>query len=193
MKRKGTSSFDGGLSPRTEANVSVRTNGRVNGERNHVLLTAAALGALTGLRSMAAPALLSHEFADSRIVRGAGAMERFLSSPATSKLLALFAGGEMIADKTSGVPDRTSAGPLIGRAVLGSLTGAAYALHRGRGVLAPATVAGVAAIGSTFAAFHLRHLASEKLRVSDKLLGVIEDAIVVAAGKGIAEAMQERL
>jgi uncharacterized membrane protein len=121
---------------------------------NRVLLTAAGLGAITGVRSMAAPALLAHELSTGGGLAGAGTrIGRFLGSSSASRLLAVLAGGEMLADKTFFVPDRTSPGPLIGRAVIGSLTAAAYAANRRHPVLIPAAVGAASAIG-----FRLRGL-----------------------------------
>src|SRR5688500_10878471 len=93
-----------------------------------VLVTSAVLGAIAGLRSMSAPALLTHELADGGKAREFGPLERILTSERTAGVLALLAGGEMLADKTPYVPDRTNPVPLIGRAVIGSLTAAAFAV-----------------------------------------------------------------
>jgi uncharacterized membrane protein len=155
-----------------------------------ILLTAAGLGALAGLRSMSAPALLSHELAEDGVARGRHRLERVLSSPVTARLLALFAGGEMLADKTSLVGSRIAPLPLAGRAVIGSLTAATFAMNRRQGLVAPAMIGAAAAVAATYAAFHLRRLAGERLGVPDQFLGMIEDALVVAAGKGIAEFME---
>jgi uncharacterized membrane protein len=153
-------------------------------------VTAAALGALAGLRSMAAPALLSHEMSNDNDFRYLSRIERVLSSGTAAKLLALLAGGEMLADKTSIVGDRTSAVPLLGRAIMGSFTAAAFAADRRQRILLPAAIGAAAAIASTYAAFHLRRLAAEHFEVPDRVLGMIEDAIVVGAGKGITEMME---
>jgi uncharacterized membrane protein len=158
----------------------------------HILLTAAALGAITGVRSMAAPALLSHELAERGSFGDDTRLERFLTSQSTSRLLTLFAGGEMLADKVHFVPDRTAALPLLGRAMIGSLTAAAYAVNRRHPVLLPAAVGAAAAVASALAAFHLRRIAAEQLRVPDRLLGMMEDGLVVAASRGIASAMGYR-
>jgi uncharacterized membrane protein len=139
---------------------------------------------------MAAPALLSHEMSTEHDGPDVGRLDRLFSSAAFSHVLALLAGGEMVADKTDMVGDRTSAVPLLGRAVMGSLAAAAFAANRRQNIFVPAAVGAAAAIGSTYAAFHLRRMASERFDVPDRLLGMIEDAIVVGVGKGIAEMME---
>jgi uncharacterized membrane protein len=97
--------------------------------------------------------------------------------------MALLAGGEMLADKTDVLPNRTALTPLVGRAVLGSVAAAAFAVHRRHPVLVAAAVGAASAVASTFAAFHLRRIAREEYDVPDALLGLIEDGIVVTASK----------
>src|SRR5690606_37133749 len=150
----------------------------------------AALGAITGVRSMAAPALLAYELAEEGEPAPRVAAQRLLSSPIASRVLALLAGGEMAADKSPRTPDRTSPGPLIGRAVIGSLTAETYAASRRHQVLLPALVGAGAAVASAFAAFHVRTYVTERLKAPDKLIGMIEDALVVAASRWMAAGME---
>lgn len=139
---------------------------------------------------MAAPALLSYEIEEMGDADEFGPLERILASEATPRILALLAGGEMLADKTDYVPDRTNPVPLIGRAMMGSLTSAAFAVQRRHAVLVPALVGAASAIASTYAMFHLRKFAGEKLGVPDPLLGLAEDAVVLAASKLVADSME---
>ena len=69
------------------------------------LALAAGLGAVTGLRSLTAPALLSRRLAH-RPGRDRGAA-RLLTLGPVPALLALGAVGELVADKTPSIPDRT--------------------------------------------------------------------------------------
>ena len=154
-------------------------------------MTAVAIGAITGIRSMAAPALLSFEVREMGDADEFGPLERILSSKATPRILAVLAGGEMLADKTDVVPDRTSAVPLLGRATIGAVTAAAYAVQRREPVGLPALVGAVSAIASTFAIFHLRRLASERYKIPDTLFGFAEDAIVLGASKLVANSIEE--
>ncbi len=140
---------------------------------------------------MAAPALLTHELSDGASGRPANRLEQLLTSEGVARLLALFAGGEMLADKAPFMPNRTDPAPLVGRAVLGSLTAAAYAAHRRRPVALPAAIGGVAAVASTYGAFHLRRWAGEHLDVPDRVLGLIEDAVVVAASRAVGGEIEE--
>jgi uncharacterized membrane protein len=155
------------------------------------LLTAAGLGAIAGLRSMAAPALLAQEFEDADHMDEFGPLERVFTSEATANILTMLAGSEMVMDKTHFVPDRTNAIPLIGRAVMGCLTAAAFAVQRRRPLLLPAAVGAASAVAATFAAYHLRRLATERLELPDRLLGLLEDAVVVAASRAVMGRIEE--
>jgi uncharacterized membrane protein len=151
------------------------------------LVTAAALGALSGIRSMAAPSLVARALADGRTP-----LPGRLASPTTARLLSLAAAGEMLADKSPWIPDRTSTLPLVGRAVLGSLSATALAYHRGhRPLLLHGAVGAAAALAATFAAFHVRRLAVAELKAPDRLVGLLEDAVVTAASRRMMQGLSE--
>jgi uncharacterized membrane protein len=155
-------------------------------------MTAAAIGALSGVRSLAGPMLVSQGLSGGHAGGGdVGLVERLITSDGAARLLALMASGEMLADKSSRMADRTDALPLMGRAMLGSLSAAAYAVHRRRAVLAPAAVGAAAAIVSTFAAYHIRQFATHDMRIPNRLMGLIEDAVVVAVGKRVAASLED--
>ncbi len=170
--------------------MKARSNRRPDGI-DPVVVTAAALGVISGMRSMSAPALLAYELSEDGDPQPRDAVQRALASPITARLLAVLAGSEMVADKSSSIPDRTSPGPLIGRAVIGSLTAATYAANRRHSVLVPALVGAGAAVASTFAAFHLRAFITHRFNAPDKLVGMIEDGLVVATSRWIAGTMAE--
>jgi uncharacterized membrane protein len=88
--------------------------------------------------------------------------------------------GELIADKLPFMPDRTRAIPLITRAVMGGLSGAAVCAYRKRNVPLGAALGALAAVGAAFAAFKLRKKLSETL--PGPLVGLAEDAVVATSG-----------
>jgi uncharacterized membrane protein len=139
-----------------------------------VALRAAAFGALVGMRSMSPPALLAR-----RLARGRAA-----------RMLAVFAAGELLADKTPGVPARIIPLSLFGRAASGALGGAALAGHLRQPRLGPALAGSAAAVASAFAAYHLRRLAGERTSIPDALFGLLEDAVVLAAGTLLARTVE---
>ncbi len=119
-----------------------------------------ALGVITGMRSMAGAATLAAQY---------GGMLK----PAT----ALLAAGEMMADKTSFVGNRTDATPQAGRAVMGAVVGGFIAAEDRQSVWLGALVGAAIAVVATHGAFQLR----TRLPLSTTVSGLIEDALVIGA------------
>ena len=119
-----------------------------------------ALGVVTGMRSMAGAATLAAQY---------GGMLK----PAT----ALLAAGEMMADKTSFVGNRTDATPQAGRAVMGAVVGGFIAAEERQSVWLGALVGAAIAVVATHGAFQLR----TRLPLSTTVSGLIEDALVIGA------------
>lgn len=127
------------------------------------LARAWAIGTLSGSRSMLGPALMA---------------QSALPRPART-ILTLMTAGEIVADKTPGIPARTDALPLTGRLVLGAAAAAGVAKHH----RLQAALAGAAgALTASYALFHLRRLATTRLRIPNVVAGMIEDAAVLSAG-----------
>lgn len=138
-----------------------------------------ALGLIAGVRSATAPATLSLALAqnapsdaDNQIVA--------LAIRLRPLLLAL-AGAELISDKLPGMPDRTSPPVLLGRIALGALAGGLAARASGRSALLAGLLAGSAALAASFASFHLRRLASERLGLPSPAVGLLEDVALLTA------------
>lgn len=159
-------------------------------ETTMTLALAAGVGTIAGMRSMAAPALVSRRLSQ-QTVRRRDAVP-FLSSSRAATLLTALAAGEMVADKTPFVPDRVAPMALAGRALSGALTAAAVAGRRGKVSLGAALIASAAAVGSAFCAYTLRRAAGRSTRVPDAVFGLVEDAIVLAAGTRLARAVARR-
>lgn len=129
----------------------------------NTVLTAGALGAISGSRSMLAPALLARAF----------------HSSTATPVLALLAAGEMMADKLPALPARTEPMPLAGRLMSGALVGAAICSGRRR---VACTLAGAAgAVAASFALTQLRVLATRQ-RIPNAAAGFVEDALAIGAG-----------
>jgi uncharacterized membrane protein len=120
-----------------------------------------ALGALTGMRSMAGPAALA--FRDNSVLK---------------PVVGVLAAAELIADKTSFVGNRIDAAPLAGRAVLGALVGGIVA-HEEHGNIAFGGLMGAAA---AIVAAHLAFAARRRLAGSSMAGGFVEDALVLGLG-----------
>ena len=126
------------------------------------LATAALLGALSGVRSMLGPAVVSHAL-------GAEHRKRLQQ---TTTVLAV---AELLADKLPFVPARTAWLPFLGRMANAGLS--AYFATRGdtRTRYAAAAVGAVSAGVSTRLSYEVRHFASTRLGVSNTVAGVVED------------------
>jgi uncharacterized membrane protein len=129
-----------------------------------------ALGAITGMRSMAGPAALAR-------ARGGG------SVPATMAL----AVGEMIADKLPTAGDRVAPLPLIGRATIGAVIGAIVAHDHDGDMLAGGLLGAATAVVAAELAFHVRR----RLPVPNLLAGLLEDALVVGIASLVARQASE--
>lgn len=117
-----------------------------------------ALGAATGMRSFSGPAALAMGYCGGPVAWVAGAL----------------AAGEMAADKTAMIGDRTDPAPLAGRALMGALVGGVLARRAGERAAGGALLgAGVAVVAA--------HLASRlRRRMPGHAAALAEDALVTA-------------
>ena len=151
----------------------------------------AVLGAVSGMRSMAAPAIVSR-LASSGLLPLEESQIGFLTNPKASKATAILAAGEALADKLPFIPNRTQAVPLIGRAISGAMSGAAFSTGKKRSALFGALCGMAAAIGATYGAFKLRQLAGKRLHIPDTITAVAEDALVATTGYLLLKALQNQ-
>ncbi|HTI41024.1 MAG TPA: DUF4126 family protein [Vicinamibacterales bacterium] len=126
------------------------------------LARSAVIGALSGSRSMLAPAVVA---------------QSVLPFPART-LLTLMSAGEIVADKTPTIPARTDTLPLTGRLVLGAAA-AAGATKRHR--MQAAVMGAAGALAATYALFHLRRIATTRLRIPNVVAGMLEDGVALGA------------
>jgi uncharacterized membrane protein len=120
-----------------------------------------AVGALTGMRSMAGLATLA--------ARRPGVARQ---------VMGLAAVGEMIADKTPLVGDRIDALPLTGRIMIGGLAGALIAREEHQNALIGGMIGSATALVVTHLAYHGR----KRLPASSVAGGLLEDGLVIAIG-----------
>ena len=133
----------------------------------NALAVAWGIGAVTGSRSMLGPAIVAQH----------------VLPPLARGLFATLAAGELVADKSSRVGNRTDAVPLVGRILLGAFAAGVYAPRRQRLQAALAGAAGAAA--AAFACYHVRRVATEQLGVPDTVAGLVEDALAIGAGTAL--------
>lgn len=150
---------------------------------NETLLKTIALGWIAGIRSMSAPAVLSHHFAQSQPRRLRGSLFNMLALPGVASALKLAAGAEMVGDKLPSIPARIAPIPLLGRAASGALVGAALHKSEGEDWLVGGFIGGVSAVASTYTMYMLRRMLTQNVGVPDPVVALVEDSI--AAGGGI--------
>jgi uncharacterized membrane protein len=165
--------------------------------RSTDLVLAAAFGWLTGMRSMAGPAVAGRKLLRNYHARNA---------------LAVGAIGEMIADKHPATPNRNAREPLAVRTVAGAATGAMIMISGSgwrtdlpfrtrrrmhhlddaelvQSAMVGAMVGGATAFISTHVSYHVRRKLSEKTKASNVVLGMAEDAVVYGAATGFSTLM----
>lgn len=167
--------------------------------RNDVMLTAFALGVVTGMRSLRGIAALAVEQKNDDSARAWLRSHPYwkgkkrqpiadaLRSPMLANALRTGALAEGVADKQVDMPDRIDPIPLLGRVLVGGLVGAAVAeLSGAEDKLAPAAAGAVGALGGAYGAWYARRWVVDKYDVDDKFVGMAEDAIAFGASKLLA-------
>jgi uncharacterized membrane protein len=147
---------------------------------------ALAAGAVAGMRSMTAPAVVS--FKMKRIAKAEGLEHPTgLSGGRVGTGLALAALGELVADKLPKTPNRTDPPALIMRGVSGAFAGAALSGRKRNDRIKGAVLGGLAAIGVGYGMYYLRAWLGRKSGVPDAVLAIGEDAVALTlALKAIA-------
>ena len=159
-------------------------------QASRVYAASATIGLVAGLRSMMAPAVVSH-VASNGALNLDGSPLAFLASERASIPLAVLAGGEVVADKTPWIPNRTDPPALIARVVTGGLSGAAVAIGGRRDGALGAVIGGLAALGGTFLGFQLRRRAVREGGLPDPVVAVCEDLIAMGAAAGATRAVAQ--
>lgn len=144
-----------------------------------VAFRTAGFAALAGLRSMAAPALLSRAVRRGYVGGLQGTKFAALGHPKVSSALQLLMIGEIVADKTPAVPSRTSALALLGRGLSGALVGAALFVSEKRYATSGAGLGALSALVVAYSGERLRMHGTQKLGVPDQILALLEDGIVL--------------
>ncbi|HEV2092858.1 MAG TPA: DUF4126 family protein [Rubrobacter sp.] len=145
-------------------------------------LRTAALAAISGVRSMAAPALLARAIGRGDVSGLRTTPFALLGDDRASTALQVLMAGEMIGDKTPFIPSRTAAGPLFGRALSGALVGSALFVSRKRPGLSGALLGAASALGGVYAADRLRSATTQGLGLPDPLFGLLEDGLILLGG-----------
>lgn len=148
---------------------------------------AMAIGAVSGLRSMVGPAIIS-QAAGNRVVDVKDTPLSWMSSKRAGQLTAVFAGAELIADKLPFMPSRTDKPALIARFIAGAICGAAVSTARRREErIIGALVGGSAAVVAAYVGFEYR----KYVDLPKFAAAIVEDAIAITAGSAVVSALCE--
>lgn len=144
-----------------------------------------ALGAMAGMRSMTAPATISHALSNNNSTSLASSPLEFIQSPTTAKVLKGVALSEMAADKIPGMPDRTIPSILGGRILAGALVGAAAYKAKNDDMLTGALIGSAMAVAASFGALYLRKSLGRITGLPDVVWGLVEDSLVLKSATAV--------
>jgi uncharacterized membrane protein len=153
-----------------------------------VLLLALGIGFVAGLRSLTAPAAVSWA-AHLGWLNLQGSPLEFMGSTAAVAIFSILALAEYVADKLPRTPNRTTAGPLMGRIVMGSLAGACIAVSGAQSLLAGMVLGGLGGVIGAFVGYELRRRLVSGLKVKDLVIAIPEDLLAI----GLAYFLVSRL
>ncbi len=144
----------------------------------NLLILAAGIGFVAGLRSLTAPAAVSWA-AHLMVLNLQGSPLAFMGSTAAVVIFSMLALAELVADKLPGTPSRTRPGPLMARLVMGGLCGACLSVSGGLSLPAGAVVGGIGALIGAFTGYEARKRLVRGLKVSDTVIAISEDLIAI--------------
>ena len=147
-----------------------------------IYVKTACLGVLSGMRSMAGPALASHYLMHHPSEAAAQSSLQWLGTPRAGWVTKLMAAGEIVGDKLPMTPSRIAPGPLLGRILFGGLCGAALCAAGGKRPGMGAILGSAGAVAGAFGFYYSRRYAGKVLKIPDPFLGAIEDALVYGTG-----------
>ncbi len=137
-----------------------------------------AIGFVAGLRSMTAPAAVSWA-ACLGWINLHGSPLQWMGSRIAVAIFSVAAVVELGADKLPKTPSRTAPGPLIGRIVLGGLSGASLAIAANGSWLTGALLGGIGAVIGAFAGYEIRRRLVRALGVKDTVVALAEDLVAI--------------
>jgi uncharacterized membrane protein len=146
-----------------------------------VLVLAFAIGIVSGMRSLTAPALAAWA-AHRNWLNLAGSRLAFMGSTAAVAIFTVLAIAELIADKLPSTPSRTAPPGLIARFICGALSGACVGVSAGQAPTMGAILGAAGGLAGAFAGYQWRTGLVKALKVPDIVIALLEDAIAIGAG-----------
>ena len=146
-----------------------------------VLLLAFLIGIIAGLRTMTAPTVVAWA-ANRHWLNLDNSLLAFMGSTAAVAVFTLLAVGELVVDKLPSTSSRTKLPGLIGRSVLGGLSGAGIAAAGAQSIAFGAVLGAAGGITGAFAGYEARMRLVRALKVPDFVIAVLEDSVAIAGG-----------
>jgi uncharacterized membrane protein len=150
-------------------------------------LQAIGLGVLAGMRTTSALVVSTHILSNHQSKKLGNSPLKFMQSPTVATTLKVLSLSEVIVDKLPTTPNRTEPAGVAGRCLSGALAGAGIYKAVGGKALTGALIGGAVAIAATYGSYFLRKSATKASRISDPVIGGIEDALVIGAGIGLCK------
>lgn len=144
-----------------------------------LLVAALIVGFATGLRTFTPLALICWVAVWGWLPLG-GSRLAFLGTETGAIVVTFLALFELVGDKLSITPRRTSKGPLGGRMLIAAFAAASLALGMGRSWILPLLCGAAAAVAGAFAGFNYRTRLTKKTPIPDFVFALIEDAATIA-------------
>ncbi|MFD2571950.1 DUF4126 family protein [Spirosoma soli] len=157
---------------------------------NQTYLKAFGIGVVAGMRSLIAPALLSHKLVRTFPTKQPSKPIHYLAQPTTSLALKVLAGGEIAGDKIPNVPDRTIPIEFATRVASGATCGGFLTQAEGGEIPVGAVVGGLGTVVGTLVFFHLRQWLSKGVGVPDPVVALAEDALAIGLGWSIVNTIE---
>ncbi len=139
------------------------------------------LGAVSGMRSMMAPAVISWAAKRSGLDLESVPFSSFKGAN-VGKTAVTMALGELLSDSTHYAPSRLDSATMLGRAVSGGAAGAAIFRARKGNLIIGALLGATAAVGAAYASHYLRKKAATYFNLTDRTVALAEDGIALGAG-----------
>jgi uncharacterized membrane protein len=148
-------------------------------KRSYTPVLAVGIGAVAGLRTLAAPAVLAWAAKRRWIRRGDSPFAAIVSAKASKRIIDL-ALSELIADKLPFTPSRLKPGPFAARILSGAVCGAAIYGVVEQPLTEGAVLGGLGATAGALAGYHVRKRLSRNL--PELGVAVLEDVVAIGGG-----------
>lgn len=148
----------------------------------NVEIKSIALGVVAGMRSMIAPAVVSHYLKRQPSPSLAIGNFRFMQAPITAFITKILSVAEIVGDKMPAIPNRIRMPQLLARTASGAIVGATLFMANTKNATKGILLGGLSAAAATFGSYYLRQYLDKLPYLTDIVTGGIEDIIAVNTG-----------